>query len=258
MYGDIIIGANVKGDVRLEFVREQGNIVNNGSATVLYAKNFAVNTFSLYGKEYPIDFTIRANMYNNVLFKKDESTGRIHYNSTLLTTAQGIDVSSHQKTIDWAAVAGDNIDFAMIRLGFRGYGSSGSLNVDNYFKNNINGAKANGLDVGVYFFSQAINVDEAIAEANFVLKHLNGMSLDYPVVFDWESVSYTHLCGSLESLMVFKLYPLTLIVPSVGDISPVMSLIIVDFPEPDGPTRNANSPSSILTLIPFKAFVPFS
>ena len=95
VYGDIIIGANVKGDVRLEFVREQGNIVNNGSATVLYAKNFAINSFNLYGKDYPIDFTIRANMYNNVLFKKDATTGRIHYNSTLLTTAQGIDAVSY-------------------------------------------------------------------------------------------------------------------------------------------------------------------
>lgn len=79
---------------------------------------------------------------------------------------EGIDVSEHQGLIDWEAVAADGIDFAVIRGGYRGY-SEGGLFVDRYFHENIRGALENGIDVGVYFFSQATNVAEATEEAGF-------------------------------------------------------------------------------------------
>jgi GH25 family lysozyme M1 (1,4-beta-N-acetylmuramidase) len=99
----------------------------------------------------------------------------------------GIDVSEHQGVIDWDAVANDGVTFAFIRLGNRGY-TEGGLQLDAQYSANIEGAQAAGIEVGVYFFSQAINEDEAREEAEFVLEHLGGRPLDYPVVYDFEPV----------------------------------------------------------------------
>lgn len=100
---------------------------------------------------------------------------------------RGIDVSEHQYEIDWAQVAMTGIDYAYIRLGYRGY-TEGGLFEDPWFKANIQGALDNGLQVGVYMFSQAVNVQEAIEEANFVLERLKGYNITLPVVFDWEKM----------------------------------------------------------------------
>ena len=97
-------------------------------------------------------------------------------------TLVGIDVSEHQHEIDWTRVATADLDYAYIRLGRRGY-TEGGLFEDPYYVSNMKGATAAGLQVGVYFFSQAITVQEAIEEARFVLEHLNGYSVDLPVVF---------------------------------------------------------------------------
>ena len=99
----------------------------------------------------------------------------------------GIDVSSHQGQIDWAQVAAAGVDFAMIRVGYRGY-TVGSINKDTYFDYNIKNALANGLEVGVYFFSQATTEEEALEEARQTLDWIRGYDITYPVVFDWEEV----------------------------------------------------------------------
>ena len=99
-----------------------------------------------------------------------------------------MDVSAHNGEIDWQAVAADGYSFAMIRVGYRGY-TEGNLYIDRNFYQNIEGAQAAGLSVGVYFFSQAITVDEAVEEAQLALQALEGYSIDYPVVFDWEPIS---------------------------------------------------------------------
>lgn len=100
---------------------------------------------------------------------------------------RGIDVSEHQKSIDWNRVKTAGLDFAYIRLGRRGY-TEGGLFLDPFYHANMSGAQAAGLERGVYFFSQAVNVQEAIEEAEFVLKTLNGLPLTLPVVFDWEKI----------------------------------------------------------------------
>ncbi len=100
----------------------------------------------------------------------------------------GVDVADYQNAIDWDAVAADGIDFAIIRLGYRG-ATEGELYLDELFESNLAGAKAAGLDCGVYFFSQATTEDEAREEARFVLKHLAGVKLEYPVAFDSEVVT---------------------------------------------------------------------
>ena len=98
----------------------------------------------------------------------------------------GIDVSSFQGEIDWQAVADAGIDFVMIRIGGRGYGAEGVLYTDEQAQINYTGAKAAGLQVGGYFFSQAISVEEAIEEAAYALQQIKGWELDMPLVFDWE------------------------------------------------------------------------
>jgi GH25 family lysozyme M1 (1,4-beta-N-acetylmuramidase) len=97
----------------------------------------------------------------------------------------GIDVSYHQKNINWAAVKNAGVDFAMIRVGYRGYGN-GALQYDSDYKKNIEGALANGIKVGVYFFSQALNAEEGLEEANFALEAISEYDITFPVVFDWE------------------------------------------------------------------------
>ncbi len=100
----------------------------------------------------------------------------------------GIDVSIHQGDIDWEKVARDGVDYAIIRVGGRGYGSEGVMYGDTNFEKNIEGALDAGLDVGVYYFSQAITVAEAREEAEYVLEHIEGYDITYPVVFDWERI----------------------------------------------------------------------
>lgn len=112
------------------------------------------------------------------------------YHSDTLTAALGIDVSSHQGWIDWQAVAESDVDYAMLRCGYRGY-SQGETNQDEYFAYNLESATAVGLDVGVYYFSQALTEAEAIAEAQEVLAMVEGYSLAYPIYFDWETVEDT-------------------------------------------------------------------
>ena len=99
----------------------------------------------------------------------------------------GVDVSSHQQDIDWQAVADAGVEFAIVRVGYRGY-TDGQLFSDSMAKQNIEGALAAGLDVGVYFFSQATSEDEAREEAWFVLDVIDGYPIRYPVLFDWEGV----------------------------------------------------------------------
>ena len=101
----------------------------------------------------------------------------------------GVDVSSHQKDVDWEKVRDAGFQFAMLRVGFRGYGQTGSLNADKYAKQNYENATAAGLKVGVYFFSQAITVEEAVDEAEYVLELIDGWDLQMPVVYDWECLA---------------------------------------------------------------------
>ena len=100
----------------------------------------------------------------------------------------GIDVCYFQGNIDWAKVKAEGFSFAILRVGYRGYGSAGTLVLDDKFQSYLVGAKAAGLDVGVYFYTQAISVAEAREEADFVYKYIKGTKLDLPVYFDMETV----------------------------------------------------------------------
>ena len=117
-------------------------------------------------------------------------TGEFQYREDgQVTSKKGIDVSLYQGNIDWQQVAADGVEYVFIRVGYRGYGKEGRLVLDEKFTKNVEGAKAAGLKVGVYFFGQAITVEEAKEEANLVLEQLAPYQIDYPVVYDVEKVS---------------------------------------------------------------------
>ena len=107
--------------------------------------------------------------------------GRLEYKGAVL----GVDVSEFQGEVDWYAVKAAGVQFAMLRTGYRGM-TQGLLKEDQSFRQHLEEAANAGLDLGVYFFSQAVTPEEAKAEAEFVVEQLEGVELTYPVVFDWE------------------------------------------------------------------------
>ena len=97
----------------------------------------------------------------------------------------GVDVSAFQGKVDWKKVKQSGIDFAIIRLGYRGY-ESGKLVEDEYAKINLKNAKEAGLKIGAYFFSQALNIKEVNEEIAYMMKILGDRKLDMPIILDWE------------------------------------------------------------------------
>lgn len=110
-----------------------------------------------------------------------------YYEDGKKTSYIGVDISKYNGDVDFAALKDAGMDYAMLRLGARGYGS-GQIVLDEKFTDNITKAQNVGMDIGIYFFSQAITVDEAVEEANFVIQNLANYKVTYPVAFDMEYV----------------------------------------------------------------------
>lgn len=110
----------------------------------------------------------------------------------------GIDVSEHQEEIDWNAVKEAGVEFVMIRVGYRGY-ESGVLMADECAQVHYEGARAAGLQVGAYFFSQAVSAQEAEQEAVFTLEQIQSWQVDMPVVFDWEYIAGDARTGEIDA-----------------------------------------------------------
>ena len=141
------------------------------------------------GNEIPAYSDVERTNLDPSLFLKDEKD-RYYYADDMVQTYTGIDVSVFQQTIDWNAVKNDGVDFAMLRIGYRGYGPEGKIGEDDLFYTNYTNALAAGLKVGVYFFSQATTPEEAREEAAFVLEKIRGLDIAYPVAYDWEVIDY--------------------------------------------------------------------
>lgn len=129
-----------------------------------------------------------SNPYTKYDFQYDE-------NNYLYCTRQdsypGIDVSAFQGRIDWKQVKASGIRFAMIRLGYRGYGQAGNMVEDEYARYNLQEAQKAGLEIGAYFFSQATSIDEVDDEIFFFMQILGDTKLSMPIVLDWEYISDT-------------------------------------------------------------------
>lgn len=113
--------------------------------------------------------------------------GRVTYGKEGWSLIHGIDVSEFQDEIDWEAVAASGVEFAIVRVGYRGF-SEGIMYPDANYEQNIRGAQAAGLKVGAYFFSQAVSEFEAAEEAVYTANLLKGYTLELPVFFDWENI----------------------------------------------------------------------
>lgn len=130
---------------------------------------------------------VPVNSLNNDNFTSD-STFKYYSENGRPASTEGIDISSYSGDIDWERVKESGVDFVMIRIGGRGYGDEGALYPDERAIEYITDAKSAGLKVGGYFFSQAINTDEAVEEADYVKSILGDIKLDYPVAYDWEII----------------------------------------------------------------------
>ena len=148
------------------------------------------------GKQIPYYKGVPVSTFGEGSFYWNEA-GRLVYAGKDFSTRFGIDVSAYQnraipdKTIDWNAAKADGVEYAFVRIGLRGT-STGGLNADAFYAQNLDGAAAAGIDTGVYFFSQAITVEEAVEEANYVLSLLGGRQLACPVAYDWEMHDSTY------------------------------------------------------------------
>jgi GH25 family lysozyme M1 (1,4-beta-N-acetylmuramidase) len=142
---------------------------------------------------FPILDTLEHNDFdldNFTYQEKNEDSGELEGETSYKIdentyAARGIDVSSFQGDIEWEKVKDDGIEFAFIRLGFRGY-ESGKIVLDTKYEYNIEESLSAGIDTGVYFFTEALTEKEAIEEADFVIENLSGYKINLPVVLDVE------------------------------------------------------------------------
>lgn len=144
---------------------------------------------------FPILEKLAKNTYDPDSFMADGDGVMHYYVDGERASRKGIDVSRYQDKIDWEKVAADEVDYAFIRLGIRGY-TEGEILEDETFERNISGALKNDIDVGVYFFTQAMSVEEAEEEAEFVIDSIAPYKVTYPVVIDVEAVTSTNARGN--------------------------------------------------------------
>lgn len=166
--------------------------LESGMSTVEVLRDFYPEHIVLAsGGKYhfvPVSDTLKKNSYEEASLNILENGEHQYMQGEQVASYKGIDVSKHQGKIDWQKVAEDGVEFAFIRVALRGY-ETGKLVVDDYFKQNIEGAKKAGIKVGVYVYSQAINEEEVLEEAQFVLDKIAPYELDCPVVYDVEMVA---------------------------------------------------------------------
>ena len=215
--GDLIVAPGVTGPVTLEDVTVQGSVRNFSTVQItevtggrpedpeepedrpgidpseVYTPSETTGEYIAYSdQQIPVYAGAERSRFSQGDFMWDpDHPDRLLYTGRDYDTRFGIDVSAYQNrasedtTIDWEAARADGVEFAMVRIGLRGYGS-GAILEDAFYAQNIDGAMAAGIETGVYFFAQAITVEEAIEEAEFVLELLEGHEIDGPVAYDWE------------------------------------------------------------------------
>lgn len=119
----------------------------------------------------------------------DENGIPAYYENGKKITHLGVDLSEYQGNVDFEAMKNAGVEFVMLRIGGRYYGDTGGMYEDKLFDANYEAARAAGLKVGAYFFSQANCAEDAKEEAEYSLNKLGGKKLDYPIAFDWENIA---------------------------------------------------------------------
>ncbi len=165
-----------------------------GKGLIIPRQNVPERYYTIYWDEgerflVEIDESLKMIPYDFSRLNTDDPDNFVYFDGDgQEISVRGIDVSKFQGNINWKKVADAGVKFAIIRLGYRGM-NEGTLEIDNYYRTNIQNATANGIQVGVYFFSEAITTEEAVEEAEYVLKNIKGYNVTYPIVFDTEKVT---------------------------------------------------------------------
>lgn len=173
-----------------EILEELKARMESGDSTAETLRDFYPDDVVVYsdGRFYffPILDSLKQHNYVYDNFVENENGEIVYVDDTdVVHSLKGIDVSKHQEEINWKKVAQDGVSYAFIRGGYRGY-SEGRILEDDYFQDNIEGALDNGIEVGVYFYTQALSEEEAVEEAEFLLDLLEPYDVTYPVVLDLE------------------------------------------------------------------------
>lgn len=140
-------------------------------------------TVTVGGQTVVVDSSVPSSTLDASKFSRQKD-GTITYSGGKYLT--GVDVSAHQGKINWKKAA-KKVDFAMLRVGYRGY-TEGTILEDSTFDYNVKQALKNNVQVGVYFFSQAITPKEAEEEANYLLKQIKDYDVTLNVAYDWEPI----------------------------------------------------------------------
>ena len=128
------------------------------------------------------------NTYDADSLVMDDNGFYSYYKDGHKVSEVGVDLCEYQPDVDFEALKEAGIDFVILRVGGRYYSDHGRLYSDSAFADNYENAKAAGLKVGAYFFSQAASVEDAIEEAEYTLELIGERTLDYPIAFDWETI----------------------------------------------------------------------
>lgn len=159
------------------------------SLTELMAMIFSDKAVYYDGEKYiyaDLSEDLKKHDYDLSRISTDKRTGFKHYSDgSGRTGLVGIDVSTWQGDIDWERVSREGIQFAFLRAGYRGY-ESGNIYEDDTVRANLEGAAANGVPVGLYFYSQAATPAEAVEEADLLLELASEYKVTWPIVFDME------------------------------------------------------------------------
>lgn len=149
----------------------------------------AINVTNVYVPERKInEGKIAMNSYNTENFRMDNGFMAYFDDEGNKISHLGVDLSYHNDKVDWDELANAGCEFVMLRIGYRGY-TAGGLVEDEKFEEYAKAAQDAGINLGVYFFTQAVSVEEAIEEAEYVLEILDGRELQYPVAFDTEYIN---------------------------------------------------------------------
>lgn len=194
----VIIGINIKNVTRAPMfvsVQDKSWTLGKSEESVRIEENYWNYIYASYiligtppdCEYYKIVSEVKRHDYDIENLYIDDNSDKMYYHDDegARISTLAIDVSAFQPEIDWVQVKAAGVDVAMIRVGYRGYGS-GKIVEDDMFRSHIEGALEAGLKVGVYFFSQALNYDEGVEEANFVLQTIREYNVTCPVVIDTE------------------------------------------------------------------------
>ena len=164
--------------------------MGNGKGTLeMLRKLFPEDIVVYHTNKYvfiPIIEGLKKNEIDNEKIEKQDDGEFVYVENGEIVSHKGIDVSKYQGDIDWKKVADSGVEFAMIRVAYRGYGT-GEIVQDEKAEENIIGALDAGIKVGAYFFSQAVTEEEALEEAEFAINIIKKYNITYPVVFDTET-----------------------------------------------------------------------